>query len=363
MYKCKYCGKEFETKEQLGGHSGFCKLNPNKRSQDVITSISRKIGDILHNKWVEKNPELLFEFTCEKCGKKFTAKMTQSKYNSLFLNNKLPRFCSSKCSHSRILSNESKDKISKSLKEYNKPRITNKEFKKTHCKFCGELLENGRCISNHPACNHHSINWYKNLIPFGFRENVIGTKEIYTEYNRIVNLLNGEYKTLSPKKIFEKYHIKEFDNTFKTPEALLHLLKNVGIKTRGLSESEIIAWCDDENFKSKTKTKYVCGYFDTWFGTKVYLRSSYEFDYAKILNEKRIHYGVESIRVKYFNSKTNSIRVAIPDFVLETNEIVEVKSTYTLDIQEMKDKKKAYESLGYKFKLILEHKEVNIDDL
>lgn len=29
MFKCKYCGKEFETKQQLGGHVTRCKLNPN----------------------------------------------------------------------------------------------------------------------------------------------------------------------------------------------------------------------------------------------------------------------------------------------------------------------------------------------
>lgn len=30
MYRCKFCGKEFETKQKLGGHSVFCDGNPNK---------------------------------------------------------------------------------------------------------------------------------------------------------------------------------------------------------------------------------------------------------------------------------------------------------------------------------------------
>jgi len=30
MFKCKYCGKEFKTKEQLGGHVVWCKENPNR---------------------------------------------------------------------------------------------------------------------------------------------------------------------------------------------------------------------------------------------------------------------------------------------------------------------------------------------
>ena len=30
MYKCKYCGKEFEKKQQLAGHIIWCKENPNR---------------------------------------------------------------------------------------------------------------------------------------------------------------------------------------------------------------------------------------------------------------------------------------------------------------------------------------------
>ena len=39
---------------------------------------------------------------------------------------------------------------------------------------------------------------------------------------------------------------------------------------------------------------------------------------------------------------------------------MEIKSDFTLDIQEMLDKFGAYKNLGYIPKLILEHKEVNI---
>ena len=58
------------------------------------------------------------------------------------------------------------------------------------------------------------------------------------------------------------------------------------------------------------------------------------------------------------------MRVAIPDFYIpNTNTIVEIKSTYTLDVQNMKDKVKKYKELGYDFKLILNHQEVNIDEM
>ena len=33
MFKCKYCGKEFDKKESLGGHIIWCNLNPNKNGK------------------------------------------------------------------------------------------------------------------------------------------------------------------------------------------------------------------------------------------------------------------------------------------------------------------------------------------
>ena len=47
-------------------------------------------------------------------------------------------------------------------------------------------------------------------------------------------------------------------------------------------------------------------------------------------------------------------RVAVPDFYLpETNEIIEIKSSWTFDKQNMKDKFIAYKNLGYIPKVIL----------
>lgn len=95
----------------------------------------------------------------------------------------------------------------------------------------------------------------------------------------------------------------------------------------------------------------------SWFGETFYLRSSYEEDYAKQLDESQTKYFVEHLRIKYFHIKQNRYRIAIPDFYLpETNTIVEVKSTYWLDEEEMRNKKIAYTDLGYKFILNLEHK-------
>jgi hypothetical protein len=112
---------------------------------------------------------------------------------------------------------------------------------------------------------------------------------------------------------------------------------------------------------SPVNSKYKHGWHTTWDGKQVFYRSSYELDFCDELDNKKIPYTMEKLRILYWDSQLNKQRVAIPDFYLsDTNEIVEVKSDYTLDKQNMLDKKKAYLEHGYKFKLILEHKEENI---
>lgn len=89
-----------------------------------------------------------------------------------------------------------------------------------------------------------------------------------------------------------------------------------------------------------SSTRFNISFHKSWFGETFCLRSSYEGDYAKQLDESQTKYFVEHLRIKYFHTKQNRYRIAIPDFYLpETNTIVEVKSTYWLDEEEMRDKK------------------------
>jgi len=70
---------------------------------------------------------------------------------------------------------------------------------------------------------------------------------------------------------------------------------------------------------------------------------------------------MESKRILYYDTKSKNYKVAIPDFYLPLeNKIVEIKSGYTYDEQNMKDKFKAYKEKGYICELILDHKKINI---
>ena len=135
-------------------------------------------------------------------------------------------------------------------------------------------------------------------------------------------------------------------------QRIIKAFKNFDIKCRSFSESTALAIING-------KHKYNTYHHITWNGKKVFLRSTYELDYAKELDDNKIDYEVEKLRILYWDSIKLVQRTAIPDFYLtESNTIVEIKSDYTLDIQEMKDKIKAYREHGYKFILILEHKKV-----
>lgn len=92
------------------------------------------------------------------------------------------------------------------------------------------------------------------------------------------------------------------------------------------------------------------------------MRSSYETDFANILDEQHTPYEVEALRIRYFDTQQQKERIAIPDFyLLETNTIIEVKSSWTFDKQNMLDKRAAYHELGYDFKLWYEHEFVDLD--
>ena len=142
----------------------------------------------------------------------------------------------------------------------------------------------------------------------------------------------------------------------------IKLLKSLNIKIKNIKNAISEAYLEGRIVLQKSYNSYKQGWHTTWDNKEVYLRSSYEFDYAKKLDEDKIPYEVESLRIKYWDSQRQEFRCAIPDFYLPaTNEIVEIKSRWTLDEQLMKDKIKEYKKLGYNVKVICDYKEIEIN--
>ena len=162
--------------------------------------------------------------------------------------------------------------------------------------------------------------------------------------------------------LYTEYHVKcesmlTIMKTFGIPSSrtmdIIFRLFDIEARSFSAANSNSIATNRSIPFGGKTVTHI---YHTSWFGEVFYLRSTYEQEYASLLDASQTKYFVEHLRIKYYNKKQNRYRMAIPDFYLpDTNAIVEVKSTYWLDVDEMIEKKTAYIDLGYKFHLQLDH--------
>ena len=187
----------------------------------------------------------------------------------------------------------------------------------------------------------------KNLEKLGFDF----SKDHSDEYYKIQSMIYTEYhiKCESMLTLMKQFNIP----SSRTMDIVFRLFN---IEARSFSESAINA-LETERAQVRTGIVYKTIYHKSWFGETFCLRSSYEEDYAKELDKSQTKYFVEHLRIKYFSKTENRYRIAIPDFYLpDTNTIVEVKSTYWLNEEEMRNKKDAYINLGYKFKLNLDHK-------
>ena len=231
---------------------------------------------------------------------------------------------------------------------YNPP----KEVKK--CKICGQ--------EKHPKngiCEAQFLRSPVNLQKMGFDVSKIGTKDVFNEYNKLKDKIENLYFN-------EEKSTLDLMKMFNIPSTLtMHLLfKFLGLKRRELTKSQFLSYKNGKQpikaFSDKIHYKH--GFHTSWEGKELFYRSSYELDYMKALDEAQVSYeGENYLRFEYYDTQMQKMRIAVPDFYLpESNTIVEIKSNYTYDPQNMIDKVKAYKEAGYNFKLILEHKETDI---
>ena len=295
-------------------------------------------------------------FICEKCGSEH-----DGSYGS-------GRFCSIKCARSYSTKNKSKDqkeakcikcgtniyinkrasiqtcKCEKCKKEYHKPS----DLKV--CKICGSTYYKNHGGCSNEFCKTHRIQGFNLLIKFfGFNKDKIGTSEVEIEFNRVKKNIEDLYwkENMSSRDIAKKFNFPSKHSITQT------VFKFLDIKPRSFKQATSNAFYTGK-MKNVIFNQYKCEWHKSWNGKFFFLRSSYESDYANKLDTLKVEYEVESLRIEYYNSAKREYRCAVPDFYLpNTNTIVEIKSRWTLDPQEMKDKIKSYLENGYNFKLIL----------
>lgn len=277
------------------------------------------------------------------------------------------RFCSIKCARSFSTKNKRKEineKVSKKLTE------------QTHllsCIKCGTLIEKtlnvhkakcDKCLieehtckicgANNKSCKRPDICKRYKIFPtlikyFGFNKLTLGTENAILEFERIKNLIYEDYydNENSITNLMKKYHY------YNNPMNFSKILDSLNITRRNLSEAQQIL-LKNKKTDIPVNTKYKSCWHTTWNNKQFFLRSSYELDYAKYLDNLKIDYECENLRILYWDSQKHIQRIAIPDFYLpDTNEIIEIKSSWTYNEQNMKDKFKEYIRHGYKPKLIL----------
>ena len=190
-----------------------------------------------------------------------------------------------------------------------------------------------------------------------YDKSVIGTEKIINEFYRIKDIIEYEYKInrITEKELKEKYnYISGLANFHK-------ILKSLNIDTYNSNQANKLSISLgrlNPGFDYRHFKEYL---HYSWEGNVYHLRSSYEDIYANELDRNKIKYDYKNLRIKYWDSQKQEYRNAIPDFYLiDDNMIVEIKSSYTLNKQNMEDKKKAYLNNGYKFKCICDFKEIEI---
>lgn len=318
--------------------------------------------DTIHNKKIQReeiynqNPKI-----CQYCGKyldykhrhnKFCSKSCAASFNNLHRDNEVYK--------------KQKETLSNTLnKKYGiKHKVDviantkkNRKQKIKYCAHCGAVY--GKCIDP-IVCSKYRI--FNSLVKFGFNKSTIGTENIIDEFYRIKNILKKFYSAFSSNnnKLIEIFGYTSGSANF------IKLLKSLDIPIKSQQDAIAQAWIEGRIDANFTENQYKSCWYTTWDKKEVYLRSSYELDFAKYLDSLQISYEVESLRIKYFDSIQKIYRCAIPDFFIpETNELIEIKSNWTLkgNVQNMKDKFNRYIELGYKPKLYLEKHEVNINDI
>ena len=192
-----------------------------------------------------------------------------------------------------------------------------------------------------------------------FDTNKIGTTEVFHEYDRIRDYIYDLYwnKKKSCEDISKILGINYKHCISQT------LFRILDIDSRSISEANYIAH-ETGKISPPKNTKYKDGKHTTWDGRTVYLRSSYELEYAKYLDDERIEYYVENMRIRYFDTNKNRYRTYVPDFYIPSeNKIVEIKSSWTIDYKNIIDKIYGCKEVGYGFELILDHKKIDLTEL
>lgn len=178
------------------------------------------------------------------------------------------------------------------------PELNIPHLQPMQCIICGNI----GCTDK--FCKDHNFRQLIGLTKLGFNASTIGTRLVKEEFYRLRELIydlywNQELSTIEIAKIFG----------LRNDRFPPYILDNLDIPRRNLSESTTNAFkhgkLNPPTVLSFLKSNLKACWHISWEGTNVYLRSSYELDYANYLDSQKISYKVEEIRLEYFDTLLN----------------------------------------------------------
>jgi hypothetical protein len=301
IFICRFCGKKCKNTNSLIQHELRCYENPDRIVENKVEIET-----------YEKSPKI-----CPICGGIIPYKKRHQKT------------CSPECG---VVLRTKNGQYTHKLKD----------TAECVCKYCGKICKNNNSLRNHERLCKSNPN--RQIFTHNNLENYNGRK---TAWNKGLTKETDE-RVLKGSETFRK----SIESGKYIPKGKAHT-EEYKEKLRLLQK--------ETNYGHKHFVKNI---HKSWNGYEFISRSSYELDYANMLDEQKINYEYETLRIKYYDTYLKVERTSIPDFYLpDSNTIVEIKSTYTLNVQNMKDRVKRYRELGYKFILMLNKKEVNVDNL
>lgn len=333
---CKYCDKEIGS-GNIKSHERCCPQNPNN------AKYCKECGEQLTGKYQK-------DFCDNSCAAIYNhRKRKESGYSTKGKTEE--RECP-KCGELKEFSiHAQKDAICDGCKEQRKRK---RKANKT-CNWCGRKKG---CHQENKVCSWLCNAGTKIFRKLGGDIDKIGTNDIFNEVDRVIGNLHDEYNNgLSSIQLKEKYHLQQHNT-------ILWLFDKFNLQKRSLSEATLNAYKTERlEYNPPTNTDYKSGHHMTWFGEEVFLRSSYEFHYAKQLDEQKVRYEYESLRIPY--TWKGQEHIYVPDFyVPEQNLVIEIKGEwfYEKDQDRIEAKLESCKQQGYDTELITDKEtEISFD--
>jgi len=338
------CGTEFVPRYRLKNYcSDKCKPHHNPTESEIQASIERNKEKSRSNGIVPIDER---HYTCLHCSVVFQKKWPPKNRNI---------FCSMSCSSKfRFSKEDERKRLSDTIKKISLRKRGNTLTKREsprNCGSCNSIIPTGKYCSN---CKKFAFS-----IPLFEKLELNGSLSLKERGAIAKALLIDMYfdKKMSMLDIQREYGVNV--NT------LHKFAKKTGFSLRTISQGSMLAFAEGRKILSvNAQPTFKQGWHITWEKKRIYFRSSYELDLCNELDQKRTSYDVESLRIAYHDTQKQKTRTALPDFHLpDSNEIIEVKSVYFFNKTNMQDKFREYVKLGYRCKLILEHREYSCEEV